>query len=202
MKSQLRREFRARQSSRRSLFSVAFTTGSNYTDHSLPPPHPRPPFGPFHFFTICPPRPRLPPPCSRLSHRHRSTASFLPFPGRELTREGRRTQREPGMNFANGLNSNYPDVSFARSPRSTFSHPSLSPWRRRRPSLCATTPRKTPDSKSGRKRRPERTGNQKSSVRRTSVRAPEAASRVALMTRTWLPFKSLSCREWSQLALY
>lgn len=53
---------------------------------------------------------------------------------------GRRTQKEPGMNFANGLNSNYPGVSFARSRRSAFSRSSLSPGRR--PSLCATTSRK------------------------------------------------------------
>lgn len=68
MKSQLFLEFRARQSFYQlPLFSDAFTTSSNYTDHSLIQ---TPPSVWFHFFSICP---------SCLRSYHQSALSFLLF---------------------------------------------------------------------------------------------------------------------------
>lgn len=130
MKSQLYREFRARQSLGRLCFRQLFMTSTNYTDHSLIPipfTSIRLPF-PLHFFSICPPS-------SVLRRRHRSAFSFFLLVGNF---HGEcRTEKEPGMKFASELNSNYPDVSFARSPRSASSFFPLA-FARPRPSLCAT----------------------------------------------------------------
>lgn len=113
MKSQLHREFRARQFSLgRLCFRQLFMTSTNYTDHSLIPRFLSPPFvfhPPFHFFSICPPSPIL-------RCRHRSAFSFFLLV--ENFRGECRTEKEPGMKFASELNSNYPGVSFARSLRS------------------------------------------------------------------------------------
>lgn len=115
MKSQLHREFRAWQFSLgRLCFRQLFTTSTNYTGHSLIPIsfNLRPSSIPLHFFSICPPSPVL-------RRRHRSAFSFFLLVGN--FRGECRTEKEPGMKFASELNSNYPGVSFARSPRSTSS---------------------------------------------------------------------------------
>lgn len=127
--SQLCWELRTQRSFQAPLFSAAFTTCSNYTDHSLI-------LIPFHpsflrlilFFLDL---------FARLAD-HPSSSSVaidLRFFSPEIAENFRaecRTEEEPGMKFVNGLNSNYPSVSFARSLRSAFLRRSLS-----RPSLCA-----------------------------------------------------------------
>lgn len=102
------------------MFSAAFTTSCNYTDHSLIsiPRHPAPPSSRSIFFSIHPPLPASPiiilhPPsslsiCSFFSS-HRELSCRMPDRG-----------GKPDVKFANGLNSNYPGVSFARSLRSAF----------------------------------------------------------------------------------
>lgn len=114
MKSQLYREFRARQIS----LGRAFVLGSFswrapiirtiLSSRFLSPPSSNPP----HFFSICPPSPVL-------RRRHRSAFSFFLLVGN--FRGECRTEKEPSIKFASELNSNYLGVSFARSPRSASS---------------------------------------------------------------------------------
>lgn len=184
MKSQLHREFRTREFSLgRLCFRQLFMTSTNYTDHSLIPisftPRTSSSCASFFFPSIYPPSP------SPSSSRHRSAFSFFLI-SRELPRRMDRKERiGQKRKFASELNSNYPGVSFARSPRSAssfFFSRALALSLSSSPDhvLRYTLPRYKKRRILGER---DESGNQKS----------ERPCRVALMTCTWLRLERLSC---------